>query len=98
VWFRLAGDARDVALGALSMARARDLLAEVVATRVAEGEPIGYLDGRDLYGEADAARHPLPDGLHPDATLYEEIGRRFAARVFGSGGLVPRSSLGRSAD
>jgi hypothetical protein len=98
VRFRLAGDARDVASGALSLATARNLLEEVVAVRVAEGEPIFYLDGRDLYGERDAARHPLPDGLHPDATLYEAIGRRFAARVFEDGGLVPRSVLGRPAD
>src|SRR6185437_4842854 len=53
----------------------------VVAARIAEGEFISYLDGRDRYGERDAARHPFPDGLHPDAAFYEEIGQRFAASV-----------------
>jgi hypothetical protein len=28
---------------------------------------VHYLDGRDLYGQADAAELPLPDQLHPDA-------------------------------
>ncbi len=45
-----------------------------------------YLDGRELYGEEDAAELPLPDELHPDAATHRRIGERFAERVFGDGG------------
>src|SRR5690242_2997474 len=63
------------------MTTARRPPEEVVTARIAEGQFISYLDGRDRYGERDAARHPFPDGLHPDAAFYEEIGQRFAASV-----------------
>jgi hypothetical protein len=46
-----------------------------------------FLDGRRLYGEADAGELPLPDGLHPDATTHRLIGERFAAVAFAEGGL-----------
>ena len=38
-----------------------------MARRRADDVHLHYLDGRELYGEADAARLPLPDALHPDA-------------------------------
>ena len=41
-------------------------------------ELLQHLDGRELYGEADAARLPLPDQLHPDAETHRMIGERFA--------------------
>ena len=35
---------------------------------MAEPRPApAYLDGRELYGEADHAELPQPDALHPDA-------------------------------
>ena len=41
-----------------------------------------YLDGRELYGEADVAELPLPDALHPDAATHRRIGERFASLAF----------------
>ena len=40
------------------------------------------LDSGPLYGEADAADHPLPDRLHPDAVTHRIVGERFAAHAF----------------
>lgn len=89
-----AGDAADVARGALTMTESRRQLAEVVRVRAASGERIAYLDGLSLYGADDAERYTLPDSLHPDTELYAEIAARFSAAVFGADGLVPRAGLG----
>jgi hypothetical protein len=43
---------------------------------------IHYLDGRELYGEGDVERFPLPDALHPDTETHGLIGERFADLVF----------------
>ncbi|HEX7303098.1 GDSL-type esterase/lipase family protein [Lentzea sp.] len=63
----------------------RDALESVVAQR-ADDPNLHYLDGTRLYGEQDAAEHPLPDALHPDAVSHELMGRRFAEYAFGPGG------------
>ncbi len=63
----------------------RDELARIVAQRQAEDPHLHYLDGRELYGEADAADLPLPDQLHPDAETHRLIGDRFAAGSFLTG-------------
>ena len=89
-----AGDADDVARGALTMTESRRQLAEVVRVRAASGERIAYLDGLSLYGADDQERYTLPDSLHPDTELYAEIAARFSAAVFGADGLVPRAGLG----
>lgn len=52
-----------------------------------------YLDGRELYGPADAVTLPLPDALHPDAATHHLIGERFADRVFGPGGAFPPAAI-----
>ena len=44
-----------------------------------------FLDGRELFGAGDVA--DLPDGTHPNAAGYRRIGERFAATVFGPGGV-----------
>ncbi|KHK96692.1 hypothetical protein LK09_14065 [Microbacterium mangrovi] len=90
-----AGDPADIPKGALTLAESRRHVAHVVEVRRKAGESISYVDGLDLYGPADVARHPLPDSLHPDTALYREMGRRFAARVFSEHGSVPRSTLSR---
>ena len=51
------------------------------AERAAEDPDLHLLDGRELYGGADTAEHPLPDRLHPDADTHRLIGERFAAVV-----------------
>lgn len=91
---RTCGDVADIATGALTLARSREMLAHVAQVRAALGEPITCLDGRELYGPADAPTAPLPDGLHPDGPIYREMGRRFARLVLADDGLVPRGTLG----
>ena len=54
--------------------------------RAADDPHLHYLDGRDLYGEADFAELPLPDQLHPDAATHRRIGERFAELAFTAGG------------
>ena len=86
VRFRATGDPADRARGALTLRVVRDELARIVAQRAADDPRLHLLDGLRLYGEADAAELPLPDGLHPDAATHVRIGERFAAAVFGPGG------------
>lgn len=89
------GDPADAAGGALTLAISREHLRHVVQVRAAHGEPIRYLDGLALYGPDDTEAMPLLDGLHPGPDAHAEIGRRFAALVFGDAGLVPAGRLGR---
>lgn len=84
--FRATGDPAEVATGRLTLSVIRDELAQVVGQRSPADDQLSYLDGLDLYGEADTLTHPLPDALHPDAETHRLIGERFATRVFGPGG------------
>ncbi|MFF0462599.1 GDSL-type esterase/lipase family protein [Streptomyces mexicanus] len=84
--FRAAGDPAERASGKLTLAVVREELARIVRQRAAEDPYLGYLDGRALYGEADAAELPLPDGLHPDAATHLHIGERFADLAFAAPG------------
>ncbi|WP_285659747.1 GDSL-type esterase/lipase family protein [Actinomycetospora sp. NBRC 106375] len=84
VRFRATGDPADVVdgpTGRLSLRAIRRELARVVAER-ADDPHLHLVDGLALYGEADAAEHPLPDRLHPDAAGHRLIGERFAAHAF----------------
>ncbi|HEX5480399.1 MAG TPA: SGNH/GDSL hydrolase family protein [Dehalococcoidia bacterium] len=75
----------DLAYGALSIGRIRELIADVVERRRKAGDAnLHLLDGRTLFGEADTA--DLPDGLHPNTAGYRRMGERFAAAAFGPGG------------
>ncbi|MGC9438280.1 GDSL-type esterase/lipase family protein [Streptomyces sp. WG5] len=84
--FVATGDPAERASGKLTLNVIRDELARIVAQRAADDPNLHHLDGRDLYGEADAAELPLPDGLHPDAATHRRIGERFAGLVFTGGG------------
>lgn len=76
--FRATG---EPAPGKLTLRVVRDELARIVAARA---DPrLTYVDGLDLYGEADFADLPLPDALHPDAAAHRRVGERFAKLVFG---------------
>ncbi|WP_433447725.1 GDSL-type esterase/lipase family protein [Streptomyces sp. CA-142005] len=84
--FRAAGDPAEKASEKLTLGVVREELARIVRDRAAEDPRLHYLDGRELYGEADFGELPLPDGLHPDAAAHRRIGERFAALAFGPGG------------
>ena len=84
--FRATGDPRGGAAGQLTLTAIREELSRIVRERAAEDPHLGYLDGRELYGEADHAELPLPDGLHPDTAAHHRIGLRFAELAFGDGG------------
>jgi hypothetical protein len=84
--FAAGGDPAQVAAGKLTLAVIRGELARIVGLRAATDPNLHYLDGLDLYGEADHAELPLPDGLHPDSATHQRIGERFAQFVFGAGG------------
>ncbi|GGS14548.1 lipase [Streptomyces aureoverticillatus] len=84
--FRATGDPAERASGKLTLGVIRDELARVVEQRAAEDPHLHYLDGRELYGEADHAELPLPDALHPDAATHLRMGERFAERAFAADG------------
>lgn len=87
--FAAAGDPAEVASGKLTLSVIRDELARIVGQRSAEDPNLHYLDGRELYGEADYAELPLPDELHPDAPSHRRIGERFAKLAFTAARLDP---------
>ncbi|MFG2141032.1 GDSL-type esterase/lipase family protein [Streptomyces sp. NPDC048650] len=84
--FRALGDPSDRSGGRLTLNVIRDELSRITAQRAADDPNLHYLDGRSLYGEADLAELPLPDGLHPDTAGHRRIGENFAERAFAAGG------------
>ncbi|OXM72365.1 MULTISPECIES: GDSL-type esterase/lipase family protein [Amycolatopsis] len=95
VRFRATGDPADAAAGKLTLRVIRDELARIVEQRADEN--LHYLDGRELYGEADYAGRPLPDGLHPDADTHRSMGERFAGLAFTGPFAARQSRQDRSA-
>ncbi|WP_030355606.1 GDSL-type esterase/lipase family protein [Streptomyces scopuliridis] len=81
--FVATGDPAQSAAGKLTLTVIRDELARIVQQRAATDPNLHYLHGLDLYGEADHAELPLPDGLHPDPATHQRIGERFARLAFG---------------
>ncbi|ANS66154.1 hypothetical protein SLINC_3930 [Streptomyces lincolnensis] len=80
------GDPAERASGKLTLGVIRDELSRIVKQRASDDPHLHHLDGRDLYGEADAAELPLPDDLHPDAATHRRMGERFAGLVFSGQG------------
>jgi len=78
--FVATGDPAEVAAGRLTLSVVRRELAGLVAAR-ADDPHLHLLDGLELYDEADHARHPLVDGLHPGPETHREVGERFAGVV-----------------
>ncbi len=76
--FRASGNANEVGQGKLTLQVIRKQLEAIVRQRAETDPNIRYLDGTELYGEADNARMPLPDELHPDSEAHRLIGERFA--------------------
>jgi hypothetical protein len=68
--------------GCMSLARTREIMEDVVSRRRDAGDSnLHYLDGLELFGEADAG--DLPDDLHPTPGGYVRMGERFADQVLG---------------
>lgn len=83
-WYQEPGGARRRISGDLTLRRIREVLAETVELLRRRGdEQLAYLDGRELFGAADAAAGRMPDGLHPDAAGQRLIAERWAALVQG---------------
>lgn len=77
--FRTYGSPDQVAAGKLHLREMREIIASVVADRVAAGDgALHYLDGLELYGPGDWATYPMADLLHPDPPAQRLIGERFA--------------------
>ncbi|MFD5026363.1 GDSL-type esterase/lipase family protein [Streptomyces sp. NPDC058373] len=90
--FKAAGDPAERAAGKLTLNVIRDELTRIVRQRSADDPHLHLLDGRELYGEADAAELPLPDQLHPDAATHRRMGERFAALAFAPDGAFAAGS------
>ncbi|GIH67624.1 GDSL-type esterase/lipase family protein [Microbispora siamensis] len=86
VRFKATGDPAERAAGRLTLNVIRGELARIVGQRAVDDPNLHYLDGRELYGEADYAELPLPDAVHPDPAGHRRIGENFARLVFGAGG------------
>ncbi|MCU1594561.1 MAG: hypothetical protein JWO12_1953 [Frankiales bacterium] len=72
--------AEELAVGALTLTRVRELITEVVTARQAQDRNLHLLSGLSLFGADDAAG--LPDGLHPSAEGYVTMAERFHELVF----------------
>lgn len=92
VKFIATGSPDDVGHGRLTLEVIREAMADIVAKR--EDDPnLVFLDGLSLYGAGDAAKRPLPDGLHPDTDAHRLIGERFADIGLAPGGLFARAEI-----
>ena len=75
----------ELAVGALTLTRIRELIAMVVHARRSAGDVnLHALDGKSLLGPDDVG--DLPDHLHPNAAGYRRMGERFHALAFTNGG------------
>jgi hypothetical protein len=94
--FVATGDPGDVRAGKLTLNVIRAELARIVARRAEDDPNLHYLDGRELFGEADIAELPLPDALHPAPAGHVRIGERFAQLAFGSAFAASQTSTAGS--
>ncbi|MEU8227704.1 GDSL-type esterase/lipase family protein [Kribbella sp. NPDC048915] len=84
--FAATGNPDEVAAGKLTLSVIRTELARIVTQRALTDPNLHYLDGRELYGEADNLNAPLLDDLHPDAATHELMASRFTDHAFGPKG------------
>lgn len=69
----------ELADGALSVGRIRELLLSIVERRQRADPHLQYLDGLRLFGADEV--DDLPDLLHPHAEAHVRMGKRFASFV-----------------
>lgn len=84
--FTSMGSPEDVASGKLTLQVIRRTLREIVEVRREDDPGLHFLDGLELFGEADEAELPMSDQLHPDTEAQLRIGRRFANVGLAPGG------------
>ena len=85
VRFTATGITGDEAQGRLTLSVIRRELRSLVERRVHDGN-LHFVDGTELFGEADAERLPLLDALHPSTPAHRLIGDRFADYAFAPSG------------
>ena len=85
VKFIATGTPGDETQGKLTLSVIRRELASLADRRSADPN-LYFLDGTELFGEADAVTMPLPDDLHPGPEAHRLMGERFAAFAFAPGG------------
>ncbi|VXB84062.1 SGNH/GDSL hydrolase family protein [Pseudoclavibacter sp. 8L] len=85
VKFLATGTPGDESQGRLTLSVIRRELASLAERRAADPK-LYFLEGTELYGEADAALLPLPDDLHPGPEAHQLMGERFAAYAFSPSG------------
>ncbi|RLP77929.1 lipase [Mycetocola tolaasinivorans] len=83
--FAATGNPDEVRAGKLTLRVIRAELARIIGERQATDPNLFFLDGLELYGEADADTHPLPDSLHPGPESHEIMGERFARLALADG-------------
>ncbi|MDJ0394160.1 SGNH/GDSL hydrolase family protein [Rhodococcus sp. G-MC3] len=86
VRFVATGDATELEAGRLTLRSIRAELKKIVEQRKVRDAALHYLDGLDLYGQADFADFPLPDALHPDENGHRRIAEHFTSIVFAGDG------------
>ncbi|MEF2978971.1 GDSL-type esterase/lipase family protein [Subtercola sp. YIM 133946] len=95
VKFLATGTPGDESQGRLTLGVIRRELRSLAERRSADAH-LHFLDGTELYGEADSVDLPLPDDLHPDPATHRLIGERFAAYAFGAGGPFGGAATGQA--
>ncbi|PPG40082.1 GDSL-type esterase/lipase family protein [Pseudoclavibacter sp. RFBA6] len=85
VKFIATGTPGDESQGRLTLSVIRRELAALAGRRASDPN-LFFLDGTELYGEADAQRLPLPDDLHPGPEAHQLMGDRFADYAFAPAG------------
>ncbi|MFP7364261.1 SGNH/GDSL hydrolase family protein [Corynebacterium callunae] len=71
---RFIATGEDTSNGRLTLEVIRSAVAEIVDHRADEN--LHHINGAEIFSAADAAEHPLPDNLHPDAASHEIIAGR----------------------
>ena len=66
----------ELAAGALTLVRIRELLADIVSKRADKN--LHYMNGLEIMNEEDVDL--MPDKLHPNSAGYRLMGERFAKK------------------
>lgn len=71
---------KDTSNGRLTLEVVRTAVQDILDNRADENLHLinGAINGAEIFSAADAAVHPLPDNLHPDAASHEIISGRVA--------------------